>query len=228
VKLAIATPFYEVKAYSPYIVALINSLKVLDELGIAYDYYELSGDSYVDRAKNTLIDKFLKGDCTHILMIDSDLSWDVPGFARLIKDALAGAEVIGGGYPNKNNWTTFGVIPMAEDGVPIGIDNGIIRVLEVRGIPGGFIVYSRKAIERARPNLQSYVDLKTGEEFLECFKCNIEEHGGRIGEDIYFQERYREMGGKVWLEPNISFKHFGVKAWEGNYHEYLLGENLHE
>lgn len=38
--------------------------------------------------------------------------------------------------------------------------------------------------------------------------------------------RYREMGGRVWLEPNIKFNHIGVKAWEGNYHEYLLNKKL--
>lgn len=227
-KVVIATPFYEVKAYSPYIVSLINSLRVLDELKIPWDYYELSGDSYVDRAKNTLVHRFLASDATHLLMIDSDLSWDVAGFARLIKDGLAGLEVVGGGYPNKNNWGTFGVIPMAEDGVPIGIDNGSMRVLRVRGIPGGFILYSREAFERARPNLKTYEDKHIGQTFLECFKCNIEEHGGRIGEDIYFQARYQEMGGKVYIEPDISFEHYGVKGWRGNYHKYLLGEKWNE
>lgn len=223
-KVVIATPFYEVKAYSPYIPCLLNSVRVLGELGIPWDYYELSGDSYVDRAKNSLVNRFLQSDYTHLFMIDSDLAWDVEGFARVIRAGLIGAEVVGGAYPNKNNWDTYGCIPKYKDGFLMGKEIGDTRLLDVWGIPGGFILYSRESFERTRPRLGVYKDSSVDPplEFLECFRCHIEEHGGRVGEDIYFQNRYREAGGTVWLEPNISFQHIGVKAWEGNYHEYLI------
>lgn len=223
-KIIIATPFYEVKAYSPYIRCLINSMRVLEELRVEWDYYELSGDSYVDRAKNTLVHKFLEGHGTHLFMIDSDLSWGVEGFARIINAGIWGAEVVGGAYPNKNNWETFGCIPVERDGCLVGIEKPHLRLIEAEGIPGGFILYSRDAFERTRKNLNTYIDVTQDPPvtYLEAFRCNVEKHGGRIGEDIYFQQRYREMGGKVWLEPNIDFGHFGVKEWKGNYHEYLL------
>ena len=221
--LVIATPFYEVKAYSPYIVSLINSIKVLNELGIEHDYYELSGDSYVDRAKNTLVDRFLKTDFTHIMMIDSDEAWDVKGFAKVLRAAMAGAEVVGAAYPCKNNWEFYGCVPnQTEDGFFKGKEIGDIRLLDMCAVPGGFIIYSRRAIERARPLLDSYIAPETSEKILECFRCNIEKHGGRIGEDIYFQQRYKEAGGIVWLEPDVTIQHYGVKAWQGNYHEFLL------
>ncbi len=251
-KLLIATPFYEVKGYSPYIVSLMQSVKVLNELEIEWDFAEISGDSYVDRAKNSLVHKFLKSDFTHLLMIDSDMWWDFEGFARMIKDALEGFEVVGAAYPCKNNWSFFGCIPKYnDDGLMFGkeIPEKDIRLLDMWGIPGGFLIYSREAFERTRPNLDTYVDDKL-EEYLECFKCNIEsgpklteaklrnmsreelkafaiasikpQKGTRIGEDIYFQQRYKEMGGVVWLEPNVTIQHWGVNHWEGNYHEHLL------
>lgn len=269
IKLAIATPFYEVKAYSPYIVSLLSSIRVLEELHIEWDYWELSGDSYVDRAKNTLIHRFMEeSDFTHIMMIDSDLMWDTAGFIRVLKAAITGAEVVGGAYPNKNNWSTYGALPLMVDGQPIVREAEGLTLYEMWGIPGGFLIYSRKAFERTKPNLNTYIDasLSTSfyeyfkmwvkeanftdtsntwekniqlefakamiefgnhigpnklEVFLECFRCNIEKNGGRIGEDIYFQQRYREMGGTVWCEPNIHFKHIGVNAWEGNFKLYM-------
>ena len=258
-KLVIATPFYEVKAYSPYIASLLTSLKVLQELNIEYDYYELSGDSYVDRAKNTLVQRFLKSEATHIMMIDSDLSWEVSGFIRILKASMLGAEIVGGTYPNKNNWETFGVIPKkSEDGFFLGLEKEGIRLLEMNGIPGGFLIYSRKAFERTMPNVAVSHEPIHDVDYYEFFKCSIERNdyraktleqygemskdeliaelatvnkrgkGIKLGEDIYFQARYREMGGKVWLEPNVTFKHYGVKGWEGNYHEYLLGDDKHE
>lgn len=227
-KLMIATPFYEVKAYSPYIVSLLISLKFLGDSGIEWDYIEVSGDSYVDRAKNSLMDQFLRSDSTHLFMVDSDMSWDVTGFARIVKDCLAGFEIVGAAYPCKNNWDFFGCIPRIDEktGFVMGKEVEDIRVLDMLGIPGGFIIYSREAVERARPKLKIYreynKDGTVNKEILECFKCNIETDGTRVGEDIYFQKRYQEAGGIVWLEPDCTIKHIGVKAWEGNYHEYLL------
>jgi hypothetical protein len=197
----------------------MSSVILLNTLKIEWDYYELSGDSYVDHAKNALVHRFLQSDYTHILMIDSDLSWNVEGLGRLIKDALYGAEVVGGAYPNKNNWGTYGTMPLCKDNCVLGVDNGQIRMIETRGIPGGFIIYSREAFERARGSLQTYRE--KDEDILQCFSCSVE-NGSRVGEDIYFQRRYLENGGKVYLEPDITFKHYGVEAHEGNYHEYLL------
>ncbi|HXJ61887.1 MAG TPA: hypothetical protein VNU68_35055 [Verrucomicrobiae bacterium] len=37
--------------------------------------------------------------------------------------------------------------------------------------------------------------------------------GGWWGEDYWFTERWREMGGKVWVDPEIRFTHRGSKAW---------------
>lgn len=249
-KLAIATPFYEVKAYSPYIVSLLESMKVLNELKIDYDYIQISGDSYVDRAKNSLVHRFLQSEGTHLMMIDSDLSWDAKGFMRLLKASILGAEVVGGTYPNKNNWDTFGVIPIkTEDGYFVGIEKEGLRLLEMRGIPGGFLIYSRKAFERTMPNVAVSHEPINNVDYYEFFKCSVERNdykpkspeeyyemskedliaelalankkgkGIKLGEDIYFQARYREMGGKIFLEPNISFQHWGVKGWEGNFHD---------
>lgn len=222
-KLIIASCFYEVKAYSPYVVSLISTIKALTMAGIEWDYYELSGDSYVDRAKNSLVHRFLSDpEATHLFMIDSDESWDVVGFFRIVKAAMAGAELVGGLYPCKNNWEFYGGVPMPDDGGMIrGINMAGMRLIEMWCIPGGFTCYSRKAFERAAPNLKKYKDPNLDIEFTEYFRCNIEPNGGRIGEDVYFQQRYREMGGLILCEPNVTISHFGVQSWTGNYHEHL-------
>lgn len=224
----IATPFYEVKAYSPYVTSLVYTINALNFFKIPWKFYELSGDSYVDRAKNTLVHNFLKEEkYSHIFMIDSDEAWDVKGFMKIIKAAKYGAEIIGAAYPCKNNWEFYGCIPKVENGKLMGKEfdvKGGMRLLDMFCIPGGFICYSRKAIERTRPKLNSYLNPESNEMILECFRCNIEENGGRIGEDIYFQQRYKEMGGTIWLEPDVHIKHYGVKAWDGNYQNFLLNQ----
>jgi hypothetical protein len=228
-KLMICTPFYEVKAYSPYITSLVDTIRVLHELGVDWTYREVSGDSYVDRAKNTLVHNFLESDYTHLMMIDSDHAWDIEGFARLLKASMAGAEIIGAAYPCKNNWEFYGCQAEIRDGSYVGIEVDGMRLLEMVCIPGGFLIYSRAAFERARPNLKSYLAPDgSGGYILEAFRCNIEDSGVRLGEDVYFQQRYREAGGLVLLEPNVTMRHFGTKAWTGNYHVYLLTQREKE
>lgn len=264
----LASAFYEVKAYSPYIVSLVHSINALNMMGVQWDYIVEEGHSWVDRAKNELVHRFLQTDFTHILIIDSDLSWNVEGFVRIMKAAMMGAEVVGGAYPNKNNWTSFGGTPIMQHGKPVSREVGGLKLYEMWGIPGGFIMYSRKAFERTRPLLNSYYDqvleeqlveyfsilvnkedskepnfikrmqgifnqavvdfgsmhgTRMNEMFLECFRCNVEKNGQRLGEDIYFQQRYREAGGTIWCEPNIDFIHLGVKDWRGNYMQHIEG-----
>ncbi len=43
------------------------------------------------------------------------------------------------------------------------------------------------------------------------------ELGTWSGEDYFFAERWREMGGEVWVDPDIEFTHRGSKAWKANF-----------
>ena len=226
-KLLIATPFYEVKGYSPYISSLINSTKALSMAGIEWEYLEHSGDSYVDRAKNTIAHTFMDSSCTHVFMIDSDLGWEPKGFLRLVKAAMAGAEIIGATFPNKNNWDSYGVLPVIRDNSYFGIEKDGMRLLEVRCMPGGFLIYSKTAFEVTHGAVNTYYnptnDLDNiDRKYHEYFRCDISSSGGRMGEDIYFQNKYRDTGGTILLEPDVSFTHWGVKGWKGNYNDYLL------
>jgi hypothetical protein len=252
-RLCIASGFYEVKDYAPQMVCLWEAFKGLTVMGIHHTYMQLCGDSYVDRCKNSLVHEFLKSDFTHLMIIDSDETWDFEGFARLVRASLQGHEIVAGLYPCKNNWEFYGGYHKEEDGFIVGYEDGDIRLLEMQIVPGGFIIYAREAFERTRPLLDSYVDAQSTELHLECFRCNVEipglrrhtrdelenmerpqlvdlvlanqqggRKGGRTGEDIYFQNRFKEAGGTIWCEPNITMGHFGVKEWTGNYHEYLM------
>ena len=44
-----------------------------------------------------------------------------------------------------------------------------------------------------------------------------QEIGQFWGEDYWFTERWRRMGGKIWVDPEIEFTHRGSKAWAANF-----------
>jgi len=219
--LLIASAFYEIKAFSPYITSLMSSLKVLQEAGIKYSYTEISGDSYVDRAKNTLVDRFFKTKMSHLMIIDSDLGWEVEEFAKVLKPAMHGAEVVGAAYRIKEFWESYPVEPVVEDGQIIGNRESGVLVFQTRCLPGGFIIYSRRAFERTRPVLNTY-DMDGP--VLEAFRCEIAEDGRRIGEDIYFQRKYLSQGGKMYVVPNVTITHYGTYGYEGNYNSFIRSQ----
>ena len=170
----------------------------------------------------------MDSDCTHLFVIDSDLGWETAGFTRVIKAALAGFDVIGGTFPNKNKWSSFGVVPVSDkEGNFYGIEKDGFRLIEVMVLPGGFLIYTKNAFEMTHDLINRYTD--TGREsegilYYEYFRCDINDRNERMGEDCYFMNKFRQAGGKVFLEPDITFTHFGVKGWRGNYHNQLLDE----
>lgn len=216
-KLLIATPFYEMKGFSPYISSLVYTCKLLHQAGIEFDFWELSGDSYVDRARNTIANKFMDSDYTDLVFIDSDHKWDLEGFTNLLK---ADFPIVGAGYPCKNQWDFFScILETLDDGKPIVNAQGLIKAW---GIPTGFMKIKREVFvqlaEKMPDNYYMANNVETGEE------VKVFNFFGRIppmGEDISFCRRWAGIGGELWVEPRVTITHYGVKGWEGCYDTFL-------
>jgi len=223
-KVMIATPAYEMKMFSAYLDTLLTSLKLLDGIGVKYVTYFLPGDSYVHRARNTIVSDFYKSDCTDLVFIDSDLTWRPKDLVMLIAND---AEVVGGAYPCKNQWDDWGVrIFTDENGIPdVDPQTGLIRA---QMVPTGFMKITRRAIDRmieTYPDLWYWAKVEVGEpkkQFAFFNHLPVEESHIFTGEDGSFVHRYNAAGGDLWLMPDATFEHYGIKEWRGNYHEYLL------
>lgn len=223
-KLIIATPYYELKGYSPYIKSLVHTVAFLTANKVNFEYWDVCGDSYVERAKNTLAMRFLESDATDFMMIDSDMSWDLQGFLNLIKVPV---EFISGTYPIKNNWESYcGCLIVNDDMTPkIDKKTGLICA---DWVPGGFMKIKRAVFEKyieAYP-FDFYYDSSADPQnpmrkYYNFFNCQIV-NGMRAGEDKNFCDKVKAFGTEIFVQPDISFEHFGVQAWKGNYHQYLL------
>lgn len=220
-KVVIATPFYNLQAYSTYCESLVATCRILEKLGIEHDFMPLHGDSYVGRARNTLCAKFLAdAKATDLFFIDSDESWDVMGFMRVL---MAPGEIVGGSYRMKNNWGEWTAKYKQEFGFPKGVE---IRpgeaLLEADALPCGFMKIQRGALEKfkaAYPELK-YHDIGSdptvpNREYF-AFFCTDTAEGIYEGEDYVFCRRWRAIGGRMWIEPNVSITHHGVTGYGGN------------
>lgn len=233
-KVIIATPFYEMRGFSPYIESMVQTIRVLTTMGIEHDFWQVSGDSYVDRAKNTIFNKFLEHpENTHLFMIDSDMQWDAAAFVKML---MLPEGIVAGSYPQKNAWGKWTSIPKLEtdeDGTqhPVGHALGDGSALVIAdALSGGFLRIRREVLERYKEKYSDYTYMDSSADpndpervYTEFFTCERKD-GLRWGEDRVFGNRLKEMGEQVWIYPNATFGHYGVKGWIGNFHNFMQGQ----
>jgi len=100
VTLYILTPCYGGQCHVNYVVCLMTTKDLLERLGIKVKIEFCKNDSLVSRARNNLVAKAMADpETTHILFIDSDISW---GAAEVLKLLVADKSLVGGVYPLKN------------------------------------------------------------------------------------------------------------------------------
>lgn len=101
-KLFVATPMYGGMAHGLYMKACLDLQNIMNKYGVETKFSFLFNESLITRARNYLVDEFLRSDFTHMLFIDADVHYnaqDVVALLALDKD------VIGGPYPKKTiNW----------------------------------------------------------------------------------------------------------------------------
>lgn len=229
-KIVFATPFYEARGYAPYIKSMFLTVQLLSAAGIQHEFLDICGDSYVDRAKNTICMKFLEDpDATDLFMIDSDMSWNPKAVLDMI---LMPEQIVVASYPTKNNWNTWTSTPAVNEesdnqftvtGRPV--QGG--AVIKGGNLAGGFVRYRREALEKYREHYKDMVYMDPGADptnpmrkYTAFFACELAD-GFRWGEDRSFSRRLKEMGLDWYIYTNVDVGHFGVKGWFGNFERHL-------
>ena len=101
-KLFVATPMYGGQCNGLYMKACLDLQGMCTQYGIEVRFSFLFTESLITRARNYLVDEFLRSGYSHLLFIDSDILFnpqDVLALLAIDKD------IIGGPYPKKSiNW----------------------------------------------------------------------------------------------------------------------------
>jgi len=208
-----ATPSYRGITYAPFLESLEATTALLAEHGHQTEFYLLTGCCYVQTARNQIVKHFLGSDADVLFFLDDDISWPAGAALKLIETP---GEVVAGIYPLKSEPLGFPVVihTTLED-APVQRADGCVAA---DAVPTGFLCIHRSALERmivAYPG-QRYVCDESGEMY-DLFPQGV--HGGRwVGEDFAFCRLWREIGGEMWVQCNISFTHAGR---HGNFMHYL-------
>jgi len=185
--------------------------------GIRLDSVFLRGESDIQQGRNRCMAHFLASSCSHLLFIDADVGFTPDAVFRLLAH---NRPIVGATYAKKVlGPVQFAVAPL---------DNGARTdaLVEVAGLPGGFLMIQRGAAERmagAYGHLAySLRDGGTpdGESWrghmINLFGSEMSADGTRYSEDLSFCRRWRQIGGQVWLDPHILLEHWGIARFAGH------------
>jgi len=101
-KLFVACPMYGGMAHGLFLMSCLGIQNLMTANNVEVRFSFLFNESLITRARNYLVDEFLRSDCTHLLFIDADVQVDPHDVLALL--ALE-KDLVGGPYPKKAiNW----------------------------------------------------------------------------------------------------------------------------
>jgi len=123
-KIFIATPMFGGQANYMYMISLINLLTKLGQHGIHSMFEIAANESLITKARNILVEGFIKSDATHMLFLDADLGFDPDDVIRMIQ---ADKDLIGGQYAKKKiNWDVVKRVCQGVPNIPPHAINAVI------------------------------------------------------------------------------------------------------
>jgi hypothetical protein len=216
-KVVICTPTHTMLC-EPFKQSLAASAVLLKEAGWDDGFTVEIGNPYISAARAYMTRRALDVKPDAIVYLDHDLSWEPADLVTLINTP---GDVVCGTYRYKKEAEEYmGVISTdGESHQPLGRRDGAIEALFG---PAGFLKVTAAAIDKF---MEKYPELCFGPRYAPSVDLfNHGAHGNRWwGEDASFCRRWREIGGQVWIVPNLNLTHWeGEKPYPGNYHKFLL------
>jgi hypothetical protein len=217
-KVILFTNFHEFLGYAPYARSLATTITAFERFGIKWDYWQCAGYFHPDRAVNSALHDFINSDATDIIMIDADESWEAEGVMRLLAHPQ---EIVSGSYRMKNRWDEYVGVLKRKDGQPIGkmLPDGT-ALLEALRVPGGFVRIKKTALLKFKEHYKDLDISDTGQEYFPFFE-RIKVNGEIFSQDYAFSHRWIEMGGKLWIDPNLKISHWGWTEHCGDLDKHL-------
>lgn len=196
-KVLLATPSYDRPA-AAYTFAIARSREALHNAGIQTAYLLLQGNCHVDDSRNSIVRDFLESDCTDLLFLDADVDWESEAIVQLCRRDLP---VIGGVYPYRRE---------GGENMPVRLMEGrreiVDGLLEVEGLPTGFMKIQRAVLERMAAMAPKYFD-KIYETALVFDRPTPGADKTRWGGDVDFCNRVRAAGWKIYADAELRLGH---------------------
>jgi hypothetical protein len=187
--------------------------------GWAFSIKGYAGINPIASARNVALAEFLASDCEDLVFVDDDVAWESGALTRLLRYPV---DFVMGAYPYRNDSGDFPVRWGGPPGRELWADKKT-GLLEIDGAGFGFARLSRACVEQM---VKAYASLEYDERAAPngvAWCLFSHEIRGRVNwsEDMNFCRRWRDIGGKVWVDPEILFHHIGNQAFSGRLGDWL-------
>jgi len=160
--------------------------------------------------------KFWESDCDDLIFVDSDVTWQAGALLKLVD---APVDLVAGVYPARRDPIFYPLHYLEKEELWADPET---MLLEVKSVATGFMKISRNCIAKmieAYPE-KHYYTAERDQQFYPLFD-HVFEDGYKWGEDYSFCIRWRNIGGQVWIDPEIAMGHIGYKIFQGHLGNYL-------
>jgi hypothetical protein len=245
-KIFVATPMYGGTCTGQFAKGTSDLAKLSTEYGMTTDFFYLFNESLITRARNYLVDEFLRSDFTHLMFIDSDIGFNPNDVIALSVIAnQPGKDIVCAPYPKKCiSWEKIKravdkgfadkdpnqleayvgdyVFNPTQNTTQIRLDEPV----EVLEGGTGFMMIPRETLvkyQQAYPHLMYRPDHVRTEHFdgsreiMAFFDTVIDPDTKRyLSEDYMFCQYAQNIGLKTWLCPWMNLNHTGTYTFAGS------------
>ena len=181
------------------------------QLGLEWSLDTLVNESLIPRGRNALVARAMHNPrATHLMFLDADIGFDPDYILMLLQEDV---DVIGGGYPKKSLPIDYVINPITDGEA----DDG---KAEVERIGTGFLLLKREVFSRmaeAMPDLKYTddcgLDPSINEHLYAFFECGLFGEKVFMSEDWLFCNRWRELGGRIFISKRFALTHVGSYAF---------------
>lgn len=210
--------FLAIPTYGPmpaeFVHCLWGAQLALNAAGIGATLQILTENCHVDDGRNLLVRDFLDTECTDLIFIDPDVLFKAEDLVSLL---LPDEDIVAGIYPLKQTPEKFPVMTLPGD--LWSDDSGLV---EVMGVPTGFLRIRRNVLVLLSSMADRYHtkgDTALNHPIPIIFERTFVD-GNRISGDYSFCNKWRETGGKIYVDPNMELGHLGNYQWHGRLGNY--------
>ena len=234
-KLFVATPCYGAMVTNSYFQSMLQLVQMYNS-----EVFTIPFESLIPRARNVCVSAFMKSDCTHLLFIDADISFNAKDIQGMIDTQK---EIIAGVYPKKglkldllkkhaDSSESLSDLVSKSVGYAFNSKSGRVEppgIMEVTDAPTGFLLIKRNAIvklmkgyqERMYKNdIQAYMQYSNEGYFYDLFPSFVDS-GRFLSEDYGFCRLWQKLGHQIYIDIRVNLTHTGLFNYTGCPHKYL-------
>lgn len=169
--------------------------------------------SDIAMARAKLFGAFLRSDCTHCFWIDADQGWQLRDFLRLL---LAGKDFAAAAGVRKVFPPSFAATVSDDHGNAVRVqDVAVDGMLRVTGVGFAFACVTKEWAVRMAQQYEelTFIGAEGAEEHA-IFNPMVRNRR-YLGEDFAACQRWRDLGGEIFVAPEIDLEHVGKHTWSG-------------